>query len=201
MADSNDLALSAAAPPESATALLIIDMISDWAFPNAQDLLPRAEAIAPGIAALKRRCRAFGVPVIYANDNRGHWRSDFRKVVKWSLQGPGAGITRALMPDDHDYFLLKPKHSAFFCTPLDLLLKNLKVDRLLLTGVATDQCIVTTAVDARMRDDEVEAPADCTATQSDERDARMLAHFAEALCVPTTPSADVAFEKARNSTS
>ena len=60
---------------------------------------------------------------------------------------------------------------------------------------------MTTAVDARMRDDEVEAPADCTATQSDERDARMLAHFAEALCVPTTPSADVAFEKARNSTS
>jgi nicotinamidase-related amidase len=195
MADSNDPATSAAAPPESATALLIIDMISDWTFPDARHLLPRAQAIAPGIAALKRRCRALGVPVIYANDNRGRWRSDFRKVVEWSLQGPGAEITQALMPDDHDYFLLKPKHSAFFCTPLELLLQNLEVDRLLLTGVATDQCIVTTAVDARMRDYEVEAPADCTATQSDERDARMLAHFAEALCVPTPRSADVEFER------
>jgi nicotinamidase-related amidase len=196
MATPPDPSLSTAEPSASATALLIIDMISDWAFPDAQRLLPRAERIAPAIAALKRRCREAGVPVIYANDNRGRWRSDFRQVVEWSLQGPGAGITRALMPDDHDYFVLKPKHSAFFGTPLDLLLRNLEVDRLVLTGVATDQCIVTTAVDARMRDYDVEAPSDCTATQSDEREARMLAHFAEALCVPTPRAADVAFERA-----
>ena len=194
MSSTPDPALSPAEPPVSATALLIIDMISDWTFPNAQRLLPRAQAIAPRIAALKRRCRAFGVPVIYTNDNRGRWRSDLRQVVQWSLDGPGAEITRALMPDDHDYFVLKPKHSAFFCTPLQLLLQHLQVDRLLLTGVATDQCIVATAVDGRMRDYEVEVPSDCTATQSDERDARMLVHFAEALCVPTPRSTDVAFE-------
>jgi nicotinamidase-related amidase len=195
MAPPPDPSLSTAEPSASATALLIIDMISDWAFPDAERLLPRAERIAPAIAALKRRCREAGVPVIYANDNRGRWRSDFRQVVEWSLQGPGAGITRALMPDDHDYFVLKPKHSAFFGTPLDLLLRNLEVDRLVLTGVATDQCIVTTAVDARMRDYDVEAPSDCTATQSDERDARMLVHFAEALCVPTPRAVDVSFER------
>jgi nicotinamidase-related amidase len=196
MSSTPDPALSPAEPSVSATALLIIDMISDWAFPNAQRLLPRAQAIAPRIAVLKRRCRALGVPVIYANDNRGRWRSDLRQVVQWSLDGPGAEITRALMPDDHDYFVLKPKHSAFFCTPLELLLQSLEVDRLLLTGVATDQCIVATAVDGRMRDYKVEVPADCTATQSVERDARMLAHFAEALCVPTPCSTDVALENA-----
>jgi nicotinamidase-related amidase len=195
MAAPPDPAISTAEPSASATALLIIDMISDWTFPDAEHLLPRAVRIAPAIAALKRRCRKSGVPVIYANDNRGRWRSDFRQVVEWSLQGPGAAITRALMPDDHDYFVLKPKHSAFFDTPLDLLLRNQEVDRLVLTGVATDQCIVTTAVDARMRDYDVEAPADCTATQSDEREARMLAHFAEALCVPTPRAADVEFER------
>lgn len=177
--------------PQCDTALLIIDMISDWQFPDADELLPRAESIAHSIASLKQRCRDRGVPVIYANDNRGRWRSDFRQVVELSLKERGASITRALMPDEKDYFLLKPKHSAFFCTPLDLLLEDLKVNRLLLTGVATDQCIATTAVDARMRNYDVEAPCDCTATQSNERDERMLWHFADALCVPTTRSNEV----------
>jgi nicotinamidase-related amidase len=168
-----------------AAVLLIIDMISDWQFPDAEALLPGAQAIAPTIAALKRRCRECGLPVVYANDNQGRWRSDFRQVVQRSLEGPGAGITRALMPDAEDYFLLKPKHSAFFCTPLELLLQNLKAQRLVLTGVSSDQCILNTAVDARMRNYDVEVPQDCTATQGDERQARVLKHYAEALRVPT----------------
>jgi nicotinamidase-related amidase len=175
------------------TALLIIDMVSDWQFEDADKLLPGAQRIAPAIGALKQRCRAAGVPVIYGNDNRGRWRSDFRQVVQLSLDSRGAGITRALMPDHDDYFLLKPKHSAFFCTPLDLLLQDLKVRRLILTGVATDQCIATTALEARMRNYDAEAPRDCTATQTAERDARMLAHFDEALNVRTTPSGQLTF--------
>lgn len=175
-----------------APALLIVDMISDWQFPDADQLLPRAALIAPAIAALKLRCRAQGVPVVYANDNHGRWRSDFRQVVDASLQQRGAQITRTLMPDPQDYFVLKPMHSAFFRTPLDLLLDGLKVHRLLLTGVTADQCIATTAADARMRNYEAEAPRDCIASHTVERDARALAHFAEALRVPTTPSSQLA---------
>jgi nicotinamidase-related amidase len=186
----------APAAPASDTALLIIDMISDWRFPDAERLLPGARAIAPRIAALKQRCRAAGVPVIYANDNRGRWRSDFRRVVRRSLEERGAEITRALMPDDEDYFLLKPSQSAYFCTPLELLLQDLKVQRLLLTGVAADQCIALTAAEARMRQCDVEAPADCIAAQDDERHARMLAHFQQALGVPTPPSDRVALSGA-----
>jgi len=134
------------------------------------------------------------VPVIYANDNRGRWRSDFREVVERSMRGPGQAITRKLLPHEDDYFVLKPMHSAFFCTPLDLLLRDLEVRRLVLTGVASDQCVVTTAVDSKMRNYDVEIPSDCIATQSDERDARMLAHFAEALSLPATPSAELDIE-------
>lgn len=177
--------------PACDVALLIIDMISDWRFPDAEALLPRAAAIAPAIAELKQRCREQGVPVIYANDNQGRWRSDFRRLVDDSLQDRGAQITRALMPDEEDYFLLKPKHSAFFCTPLDLLLQDLGVQRLVLTGVAADQCIATTATDARMRNYDAVAPADCIATQSEERDGRVLRHFADALRVPTPPWRDI----------
>jgi nicotinamidase-related amidase len=183
--------------PACDIALLIIDMISDWRFPDAQALLPRAAGIAPQIAALKRRCRERGVPVIYANDNQGRWRSDFRRLVDDSLQDRGAQITRDLMPDEEDYFLLKPKHSAFFCTPLDLLLQDLGVNRLVLTGVATDQCIATTAVDARMRNYDAIAPSDCIASQSEERDGRMLRHFADALRVPTPPWNELDLEPTR----
>ena len=175
-------------PTRGDSALLIVDMISDWEFPDAEKLLPRAQAIAPAIAALRRRCREQGRPVIYANDNQGRWRSDFRALVQQALKGPGAGIVRQLMPDDEDYFLLKPKHSAFFCTPLDLLLQDLQVERLVLTGVASDQCIATSAVDARMRNYDALAPRDCIASHSAERDERALKLLEEALRVKTDAS-------------
>jgi nicotinamidase-related amidase len=170
--------------------LLIIDMISSWDFPDADKLLPQAARVAPAIAALKARCRRAGVPVIYANDNRGQWRSDFRQVVSDSIAhgGQGARITTQLEPDVDDYFVLKPKHSAFFGTPLDLLLQHLHAHRLILTGVSSDQCVVNTATDARMRDYEVLVPPDCIASQTTKRNNGAIAHFAEVLGVPTTPS-------------
>jgi hypothetical protein len=121
-------------------------MISCWDFPDAEKLLPGAHAIAGRIAALKARCTRAGVPAIYVNDNRGRWRSDFPKLVELSLAAGGAGaeITSALLPEETDYFVLKPKQSAFFATPLELLLAYLKATRLIVTGVASDQCIWAT---------------------------------------------------------
>jgi nicotinamidase-related amidase len=171
-------------------AMLIIDMITCWDFPDASKLLPRAARITPAIAALKLRCRRAGVPVIYANDNRGQWRSDFRQAVSQSIAcgGEGARITSQLEPDEDDYFVLKPKHSAFFGTPMDLLLQHLNARRLILTGVSSDQCVVTTATDARMRDYEVVVPADCIASQTAARNQGAITHFSEVLGVPTTAS-------------
>jgi nicotinamidase-related amidase len=168
-------------------------MISDWRFPDADKLLPGALAIAPRVAAFKARCQATGVPVIYGNDNRGHWRSDFRQVVASSLEagGDGARITSMLAPGDDDFFVLKPKHSAFFSTPLDLLLQHLGVKRLLVAGVASDQCVVATAIDARMRDYEVLVPRDCVASQSAARNRRAIEHLEVATALRTTPSARI----------
>src|SRR5438128_2716716 len=162
-----------------ATALLIVDMISHWRFPGAEALLAQSARMAPHIAALKVRCRRAGVPAIYANDNHGRWRSDFRRVVDESLAqgGAAARITTLLAPDDDDYFVLKPKHSGFFATPLDLLLQHLQARRLIITGVATDQCVTTTAVDARMRDYEVIVPRDCVATEDAARNRRAIRHI------------------------
>jgi nicotinamidase-related amidase len=158
------------------TALLIVDMVSCWDFPDGEKLLPGAVAITSAIAALKERCIKAGVPVIYCNDNRGRWRSDFQSLIDLSLacRGEIEKVTRALLPDDEDYFVLKPKHSAFFGTPLDLLLQHLKVRRIVITGVSSDQCILVTAAEARMRDFEVVVPRDCVASQSDKRNETVL---------------------------
>jgi nicotinamidase-related amidase len=172
-------------------ALLVIDMISAWDFPDAAKLAAGAVAIAPRIAALKRRCVDAGVPAIYVNDNHGYWRSDFREVVQRSIDKGGAtgrSIAEALAPRPEDYSVLKPKHSAFFATPLDLLLRHLGVKCLVVTGVATDQCIVMSASDAHMRDYDVVVPQDCVAAQTDDRNRRALDYLREAQKTKTTVS-------------
>ena len=181
------------------SALLIVDMISGWDFPDAAPLLRQASPIAPCIASLKKRCLASGVPVIYANDNRGQWRSDFRHVVRAALdqKGAGAAITRQLEPSDDDYFVLKPRHSAFYATPLDILLAVLGTRRLIVAGVSSDQCVLQTAADARMRNLEVVVPRDCVATQSAARNRRAITHFEEVLSVKTSPSRSVRLGGAR----
>ncbi|HEY0713086.1 MAG TPA: isochorismatase family cysteine hydrolase [Polyangia bacterium] len=186
-------------PAAGATALILLDLISDWTFPDAEKLLPQALSIVDAVAALKTRCRRSGVPILYGNDNQGRWRSDFRQVVSSSLAagGGGARITAALAPHDDDYFVLKPKHSAFFGTPLDLLLQHLGVRRLLLAGVASDQCVVATAIDARMRDYEVVVAGDCVASQSRGRNQRALTHFEAALAVPVMKGARIRLPRAR----
>ena len=134
-------------PAHAGTALLVIDMISTWDFVDADKIVRAAVAIAPRIGALKRRCVRAGVPVIYVNDNRGRWRSEFRELVRVSIaeSAAGAAIAKHLQPEDDDYSVLKPKHSAFYATPLDLLLRHLRVTRLVISGVASDQCIAIAA--------------------------------------------------------
>jgi nicotinamidase-related amidase len=183
----------AEAPANGETALFIIDMISEWSAPGLGSLLEASHAIAPRLAAFKRRCRAAGVPIIYANDNLGRWRSDFKSLVKAARDkgGKAAEIADILAPEEEDYFVLKPKHSAFFGTPLNLLLEHLEVKRVLLAGVSADQCVQATAAHARMQDYDVEVIGDCIAAPSEERQAAALRHFEEAMQITVTQSTDI----------
>ena len=119
--------LHGSAPDTSAAALLLVDVINPLDFPEADELLPFALPMADRLAALKRRAKKAGVPVVYANDNFGRWRSDQAAVVHRCLEPgcKGRPLAERLMPDDDDYFVLKPKHSAFYSTTLDTLLHYL----------------------------------------------------------------------------
>jgi nicotinamidase-related amidase len=149
--------------PTSGTALLLIDVINDLAFEGSEALVAQAEPMATRLAALKRRAAAAGVPTIYINDNFGQWRSDFRQTVAHCTKrtSPGRLVSQRLRPTSRDYFVLKPKHSGFFDTTLDTLLKALRIRRVLLTGIAGNICVLFTANDAYMRELSIYVPPDC----------------------------------------
>ena len=143
-------------------ALLIVDVINDLDFPEAKQLLRFVPAMSRKLRKLKERAKAAGVPVIYVNDNFGRWRSDVRRLVEHCRQGRASALVEALRPDEDDYFVLKPKHSGFFSSTLETLLRYLGAQRLIITGIAGNFCVLFTANDAYMRDYELLVPADCT---------------------------------------
>ncbi len=158
--------LHGSAPDNCSVALLLVDVINPMDFPEAERLLRYAIPAAEQLAELKRKARVAGVPVIYANDNFGRWRSDLSAVVKRCLESGshGRAVAERLQPDPEDYFVLKPKHSAFFSTTLDTLLRYLGTKTLVLGGFAADMCVLFTANDAYMRDFNVVVPADGVAS-------------------------------------
>src|SRR5690348_17634653 len=137
---------------KSSLALLLIDVINDFEFPDGDRILRQALSIVPALARLKERARRAHIPTIYVNDNFGQWRSDSSKLLAWCTRAgaPGRKFVEPLRPDQEDYFILKPMHSGFYQTPLDVLLRHLGVSSLILAGLATNSCILCTAHDANM---------------------------------------------------
>ena len=184
-------------PDEAPVALIIIDVINDLEFPGGDRLLRHALPMADRLAALKRRAKAAGIPVIYANDNFGRWKSDFRRILERCLQEGTRGrrIAERLAPDDDDYFVLKPKHSAFFATTLDVLLRYLNVETVILTGLTGNSCVLFTAADAFMRDFHLIVPADCVASIDPGDNRRALEHMRKTLRADVRPSRSIAVER------
>ena len=184
------------APDRAETALLLIDVINDLEFDGGEKLFVQALPMAVSLAALKRRAKVAGIPVIYVNDNFGRWRSDFSKLVRHCLEQNvrGRPVVAQLTPDEDDYFILKPKHSAFFQTNLEILLDYLGATTLILTGMAADICVLFTANDAYMRDFQIAIPSDCVASEEAKLNRQALMLMQRVLKVDTTPSTELEFE-------
>jgi len=155
-------------PDKSPVVLLLIDVINDMDFEGGDALLRHALPMGRRLASLKARAKKHGCAVIYVNDNFGRWRSDFHRQVRHCLEDDVRGnkFVELLKPDEDDYFVLKPAHSAFYSTTLELLLKQLDAHTLIITGVATNICIQFTANDAFLRGYEVVVPVDCVAANT-----------------------------------
>lgn len=171
------------------TALLLIDVINDLEFEGGADLLEHARPMAQQLARLKVHVRREGIPIIYANDNFGQWHADFRKLVTdfSAEQVRGHEIVQLLEPNEEDYFILKPKHSAFYQTSLEVLLNNLAINTLILTGMASDICVLFTGNDAYMRGMEIIVPADCVAAEDVQANQAVLQLMQRVLKADITP--------------
>jgi nicotinamidase-related amidase len=156
-------------PCKKGDALLIIDTINDLSFPGAEKVLPWAEKLASRLSVFRNRAHRAKMPVIYVNDNFRHWHSNFAEVYTHCTRpsAPGRHVSQKLKPTRTDYFILKPRHSAFYSTSLVPLLQDLNIRRLILSGIATNLCVLFTAHDAHMRQYPLVVLSDCCAAESD----------------------------------
>ncbi|KJS30676.1 MAG: hypothetical protein VR64_15095 [Desulfatitalea sp. BRH_c12] len=177
------------------TALVLIDVINDLEFDEGPELLKHALTMADHVAGLKIHLRTLGMPVIYANDNFGNWQTDFRQLVDHCLhdQVTGKPIAEKLFPQQGDHFILKPQYSAFFATPLEILLKRLNVRRLILTGMSGNICVFFTAADAYMRGFELIVPEDCIACINPDDKKMVLGYMQTIFKADIRPSTELPF--------
>jgi nicotinamidase-related amidase len=145
------------------TALVVTDMINAYDFADADRLVRSVERSLPAMQELIRRARSEDVLTIYVNDNFGAWRSSREELVETALRGEHGRLVEPLAPPDDALFVVKARHSIFFQTPLEYLLGQQGVDRVVLIGQVTEQCILYSALDAYIRHLDVAVPRDAVA--------------------------------------
>lgn len=160
--------------------LLAVDVFNDFDHDDGAKLLDSLRLRRDGFAGALHSARARAIPVVFANDTFGVWDGDARALVERALAGPGGDVLRELTPQDGESFLVKPRYSAFDLTPLELVLSQLRIERILLMGMATEMCVTQTAIDARERDLKVTVLTGACATV-DERIERTALDYLEAV--------------------
>jgi nicotinamidase-related amidase len=145
------------------TALIVVDMINSYDHPDADKLTKSVEQALPQMVDLVKRAADEDVTTIYVNDNFGAWNSNREELVESALEGEYKELVEPIRPEKDTAFVVKARHSIFFETPLSYLLTENDVERVVLVGQATEQCILYSALDAYIRHFEVAIPRDAVA--------------------------------------
>jgi nicotinamidase-related amidase len=150
------------------TALIVVDMVQTYDFDDAERLVANVERIVEPLTDLIQRAKREADHLIYVNDNFGDWHSERQRLVGDALAGPHAKLVETIKPDDDATFIVKARHSIFYGTPLDYMLDMEGIERIVLTGQVTEQCILYSALDAHIRSRPTVVPRDCVAQIDDE---------------------------------
>jgi nicotinamidase-related amidase len=178
-----------------ASALILLDVVTDFEFKDGTSLLRRTLPAARNLARLKTRAKKANVPVIYVNDNFGKWQEDFKTMSEHFMRPEAKGheVVELLRPDPDDYYVLKPHRSAFYSTTLELLLRDLKAKTLIITGVTSDICVLFTANDAYMRGFDLFVPSDCVAAVKPAHEKQAMEFIKRVLKADTRRSSGISF--------
>lgn len=148
--------------PEKA-ALIVIDMLNRYEHEDADALIASVRDVVAPIQGLVERARDAGASIVYVNDNYGEWGATGRELCERALEGPDRRLIEPVLPPEGVGFVPKARHSIFYETPLDYLLRSEDVARLVLAGQVTEQCVLYSALDAYVRHYEVTVPRDAVA--------------------------------------
>jgi nicotinamidase-related amidase len=159
-------------------ALLLVDVVNDFEHEDGEKLLESFRSRHAGFVHALEQARADGLTVVYANDTFGDWRGDAPALVRRALEGRGGELVEPIAPQEDDCFVVKPRYSAFDHTPLELILREREIERLLLGGMSTEGCVAQTAIDARELGFKVSVLADACAT-IDERVEQVALEYVE----------------------
>jgi nicotinamidase-related amidase len=162
-------------------ALLIVDVINDFLHEDGDALLRSFRDRHAGLLAAIDAARQAEIPIVYANDNYGVWDGDVNRLVSHAVdEGKGGDLVSTVAPQPDDRFVVKPRYSAFDHTPLDLILMGLGIERILLCGLATEGCVVQTAIAGRELGFKISVLTDACAT-NDERLEQIALEYLEAV--------------------
>jgi nicotinamidase-related amidase len=144
------------------SALIVIDMLNAYDHEDADRL---AESVAGIVGPLSELVAQAGddVELIYVNDNYGDFAATREDIVRRALEGRHRDLVEPIVPPEGCAFLQKVRHSVFYSTALDYLLRQHDIETVILTGQVTEQCILYSALDAYVRHFAIRVPADAVA--------------------------------------
>lgn len=146
------------------SALIVIDMLNRYDFDDAAPLVESVQERLPRIVALRDEARERDdALLVYVNDNYDAWDSGRQELVDKALDGDHPELVEPIVPEGPVPFLPKGRHSIFYQTALSHLLRIEEVERVVLVGQVTEQCVLYSALDAYLRGFEVVVPPDAVA--------------------------------------
>ena len=161
-------------------ALLLVDVINDFRHEDGEKLLAAFRGRHAGLVAAVEQARGNEIPIVYANDNRGVWDGNRDRLVADAVEnGLGGELVDTIAPDENDRFVVKPRYSAFDHTPLELILRSLDIERILLAGMSTEGCVVQTAIDGRELGFKITVLRDACASPDERLEQVALAYLEE----------------------
>ena len=145
------------------SALIVIDMLNRYEHDDAEPLRHSVRAVIEPMAELIARANEAGACMVYVNDNHGDWAAGREALTAWAMQGADPSLIEPIAPDDDIPLLVKARHSIFYETQLEYLLREREVEHIILVGQVTEQCILYSALDGYIRHFDVTVPRDAVA--------------------------------------
>jgi nicotinamidase-related amidase len=145
------------------SALIVIDMLNTYEHEDADPLKESVQRILPTLSGLIAKASNSDVLTIYVNDNHGDWSAARAELTDKALEGAAPELIEPIVPDPKLPFIVKARHSIFYETQLEYLLRQKEIERIFLSGQVTEQCILYSALDAYVRHFEVAVVTDAVA--------------------------------------